>query len=131
MLTSVPTKSAVNIIKQLLEDDKELQQRTTMTVQNIICLLEFCLNNTNFIFQGNYCEQTEGAAMGSPLSPIIANIYMEAFEKQAISTAPHPPTFWRRFVDDTFVVIQETKEDSFFNHLNTIDEKNPVHKRRK
>ena len=94
-----------------------------MTVQNIICLLEICINNTNFIFQGNYYEQTEGAAMGSPLSPIIANIYMEAFEKQAISTAPHPPTFWRRFVDDTFVVIQKTKEDSFFNHLNTIDER--------
>ena len=123
LFTSVPTKSAVNIIKQLLEDDKELQQRTTMTVQNIICLLEFCLNNTNFIFQGNYYEQTEGAAMGSPLSPIIANIYMEAFEKQAISTAQHPPIFWRRFVDDTFVVIQKTKEDSFFNHLNSIDER--------
>ena len=61
--------------------------------------------------------------MGSPLSPIIANIYMEAFEKQAISTAPHTPTFWRRFVDDTFVVIQKIQEDSFFNHLNTIDER--------
>ena len=90
LFTSVPIKPAINIIKQLLEDDKELQQRTTMTVQNIICLLEFCLNNTSFIFQGRYLEQTEGAAMGSPLSPIIANIYMEAFEKQSISTAPHP-----------------------------------------
>ena len=88
--TSVPIKPAINIIKQLLEDDKELQQRTTMTVQNIICLLEFCLNNTSFIFQGRFFEQTEGAAMGSPLSPIIANIYMDTFEKQAISTAPHP-----------------------------------------
>ena len=61
--------------------------------------------------------------MGSPLSPIIANLYIEAFEKQAISTAPHPPTFWRRFVDDTFVIIQKTQEDSFFQHLNSIDEK--------
>ena len=40
-----------------------------------------------------------------------------------IDTAPHTPTFWRRFVDDTFVVIQKTQEDSFFNHLNTIDER--------
>ena len=48
---------------------------------------------------------------------------MEAFEKQAISTAPHPPTFWRRFVDDTFVIIQKTQEDSFFKHLNAIDDK--------
>ena len=61
--------------------------------------------------------------MGSPLSPIIANLYMEAFEKQAISTAPHPTTFWRRFVDDTFVIIQKTQKDSFFQHINNIDEK--------
>ena len=123
LFTSVPRKPAIKIIKQLLEDDKELPQRTSMTVHNIICLLEFCLNNTCFIFQGRFHEQTEGAAMGSPLSPIIANLYMEAFEKQAISTAPHPPTFWRRFVDDTFVIIQKTQEDIFFQHINSIDEK--------
>ena len=123
LFTSVPIKPAINIIKQLLEDDKELQQRTSMTAQHIICLLEFCLTNTSFIFQGRYHEQTEGAAMGSPLSPIIANLYMEAFEKEAISTAPDPSTFWRRFVDDTFVIIQKEKEDSFFNHINNIDNK--------
>ena len=105
LFTSVPIKPAIKIIKQLLEDDQELQQRTSMTVLNINCLLEFCLNNTCFTFQGRFHEETEGAAMGSPLSPIIANLYMEAFEKQAISTAPHPPTFWRRFVDGTFVII--------------------------
>ena len=123
LFTSAPIKPAIKIIKQLLEDDKELQQRTSMTVHNIICLLEFCLNNTCFIFQERFHEQTEGAAMGSPLSPIIANLYMKAFEKQAISTAPHPPTFWRRFVDDAFVTIQKTQEDSFFKHINTIDDK--------
>ena len=83
-----------------------LQQRTSMTVKHIICLLEFCLKNTYFIFQGRFYEQVEGAAMGSPISPIIATIYMEAFETQAISRTPHPPSLWRRFVDDTFVVIQ-------------------------
>ena len=122
LFTSVPIKPAIKIIKQLLEDDKELQHRTSMTAQHIICLLEFCLNNTSFIFQGRYHEQTEGAAMGSPLSPIIAKLYMEAFEKEGISTAPDPPTFWRRFVDDTFVIIKKTKEDSF-NHINSIDDK--------
>ena len=123
LFTSVPIKPAIKIIKQLLEDDQELQQRTSMTVHNIICLLEFCLNNTCFIFQGRFHEETEGAAMGSPLNPIIANVFMEAFEKQGISTAPHPPTFWRRFVDVTFVIIQKTQEDSFFEHINAIDDK--------
>ena len=33
--------------------------------------------------------------MGSPISPIVANIYMEAFENRAISTALHPQGFGR------------------------------------
>ena len=123
LFTSVPIKPAIKIIKQLLEEDHELQHRTSMTVQNIICLLEFSLNNTCFIFQGRFHEQTEGASMGSPLSPIIANLYMEVFEKQAINTAVYPPRFWRRFVDDTFVIIKKTQEDSFFEHINAIDGK--------
>ena len=48
---------------------------------------------------------------------------MGAFEKEAISTAPDSPTFWRRFVEDTFVINQKAKEDSFFNHINSIDNK--------
>ena len=118
LFTSVPIEPAMKIIQQHLEDDQELQQRTSMSVQHI-----FSLKNTHFIFQGRFYEQTEGAAMGSPLSPIIANLYMEAFEKKAISTAPTPPSLWRRFVDDTFVIIKKTQKDSFISHINSIDEK--------
>ena len=90
LFTSVPIEPAIKIIQQQLEDDQELQQRTSMSVQHIIRLLEFCLRNTHFIFKGRFYEQTEGSVMGSPLSPIIANLYMEAFEKKAISTSPTP-----------------------------------------
>ena len=119
----MPIEPTIKIIQQHLEDDQELQQRTSMSVKHIILPLEFCLKNTYLIFQGKFYEQTEGAAMGSPISPIIANLYMEAFETQAISTAPHPPSLWRRFVDDTFVIIQRAQKDSFIRHINTIDEK--------
>ena len=54
-----------------------------MSVQDIIMLLEFCLKNTHFVFQGRFYEQTEEAVMGLPLSPIIANLYMEAFEEKS------------------------------------------------
>ena len=61
-----------------------------MSVNHINCLLEFCLKSTYFTFQGKYYEQLEGAVMGSFISPIVANLYMENFEAIAISTAPHP-----------------------------------------
>ena len=58
-----------------------------MEVGNIL-LLEFCHKNTYFPFQGQFYEQVEGAAMGSPVSPIVANLYMEYLEQKALSTAP-------------------------------------------
>ena len=94
LFTSVPIQPAINTTKKLLEEDTELHKRTSLSVKNIITsLLEFCLTSTYFIFQGRYFEQQEAAAMGSPISPIVANLSMEAFETKAINTAPQPPLF--------------------------------------
>ena len=67
-----------------------LTSSTEMTISQIVELLDFCLNTTYFIYDGAYYQQTHGAAMGSSISPLVANCYMEQFEKVAISTAPHP-----------------------------------------
>ena len=88
LFTSVPVDPALNIIKDLLEKNHTLKDRTVMAVSDIILLLEFCLKN--FSFQDQFYEQVEGAAMGSPVSPIVANLYMEYLEQKALSTAPHP-----------------------------------------
>ena len=91
LFTSVPIQPVLNIIHQRLTTDQDLKNRTSMTIKHIINLLEFYLNSTSFVFQGQYYQQMEGAAMGSPLSPIVANIFMEQFEKEALETATPPP----------------------------------------
>ena len=90
LFTSVPVDPALNIIRDLLEKDHALKARTVMAVSDIILLLEFCLKNTYFSFQDQFYEQVEGAAMGTPVSPIVANLYMEYLEQKALSTAPKP-----------------------------------------
>lgn len=87
---------------------------------DLIMLLQLCASNTYFKFEGNIYEQTKGTAMGSPLSPALANIYMEHFESTAIKTASHKPAYWFRYVDDTFVVWPhgKSKLDDFLHHLN-------------
>ena len=121
LFTSVPIKPVLEIIQQRLTKDQDLHKRTSMTIKQIISLLEFCLNSTSFVFQGQYYQQVEGAAMGSPLSPIVANIFMEHFEKEALETAPHPPSLWKRFVDDTFVILETQNKEEFFHHINSLD----------
>ena len=93
LYTSIPVADAIELIKRRLEQDTELLRRTTWSPDNILKLLEFCLVNTYFLFDGQFFEQTKGAAMGSPVSPIVANIYMEAFEDRAINTALQHPRY--------------------------------------
>ena len=58
--------------------------------------------------------------MGSPVSPTVANLYMEYFEQQALNAAPHP-RLWQRYVDDTFVIQKEVNKQDFLQHINSID----------
>ena len=92
LFTSIPIQPALKVIKKLLEEDKNLHNRTMMSVKHISCSLEFCLTNTYFSFQDKLYEQKEGAAMGSPISPNVANFFMEDFEIRALATSPCPPT---------------------------------------
>ena len=55
--------------------------------------------------------------------PHSGNIYMEHFETKALETAPHPPNLWKRYVDDTFVILETTHKEEFFQHINGIEEK--------
>ena len=90
LFTSVSVDPALNIIKDLLEKDHTLKERTVMAVSDIILLLEFCLKNTYFSFQDQFYEQVEGATMGSPVSPIVANLYMGVFGTKSSKYCPHP-----------------------------------------
>ena len=121
LFTSVPIKPALDVIEKFLKEDPSLQSRTSMSTQHTMDLLEFCMRSTYFTFRGKFYEQVEGAAMDSPISPIVANLYMENFETRALQPSPNSPLLWKRFVDDTFVIIKKYHREEFQTHLNSVD----------
>ena len=121
LFTSVPIDLALNIIKDLFEKDGKLNDRTVLSVLNIVELLGFCLHNTYFSFQNKFYEQVEEVAMSSPVSPIVANLYMEYFERKALVSAINLPQVWYRFVDDTWVFQQQAHKQAFLDYINSID----------
>ncbi|XP_047994982.1 uncharacterized protein LOC125233143 [Leguminivora glycinivorella] len=60
--------------------------------------------------------------MGSPVAPVVANIWMEHFEHKALAAPPVPVKIWKRYVDDVFCVIKGSKEeaDLLLRHLNSV-----------
>ena len=64
-------------------------------------------------------SQVEGAAMGSPVCLIVANLYMEYFETKTLSTAPSS-RLWCRYMNDTFVIQKEVNKQNFLQHINSV-----------
>ena len=122
LFTSIPINEAIPVVRAKLESDQSLPDRCPLDIAQLSALLEMCLSSTYFTFQGEFYKQKKGAAMGSPISPVVANLYMEQFESRALDTAPIPPTMWYRYVDDTIAKIHENAVDSFSEHLNSIDQ---------
>ena len=108
LFTRVPIKDTLIMLEEHF--DKKL-----------IDLFRHTLNSTYFLYKGEYYKQTDGVAMGSPLSPAIANFFMERFEEEALNTAPWKPLYYFRYVDDTFAIWPhgEEKLHQFLEHLNS------------
>ena len=77
LFTNVPVDETLSVIHQLLSEDDLLNVRTTLSDDQVTHLLELCLKNNYFVYQVQYYKQKDGAAMGSPVSPVVANIYMQ------------------------------------------------------
>ena len=128
LFTKTPIPQALKVICERLQNDKSLKRRTNLNVENIMQLLEFVATTTYFKFQGNIYQQKFGTAMGSPVSPLIANLYMENLEQKAITTSSPDirPRFWKRYVDDILAVIPKNAIHQFKDHLNSIDPTNSI-----
>ena len=120
LFTNVPIVEAIDIIRDRLEEDDSLEDRTPLSPHRVAELLQLCLRSTYFSFNGEFYEQREGAAMGSPVSAVVANLYMEFFEELALRTAPARPRIWKRYVDDTFTLVKKGDVDELLVHLNSI-----------
>ena len=120
LFTNVPTDEAILVTKSILEHDSTLPERTSLTPDQIIDLLSTCVKSTYFQWRETYYQQSFGTPMGSPISPILANIFMEDFEQKALETARYQPKLWLRYVDDTFIIWQHgsDKLSDFLDHLN-------------
>ena len=72
------------------------------------------VKNCHFLFDGKLYRQKDDVATGSPLGPLFANILFSFHERTWLVDCPHTikPMFYRRYVDDCFLILQYKEQDS-------------------
>jgi len=91
-------------------------------------LLEFILTTTYFCFNGQIYRQKFGTAMGSRVSPPVANMFMEHLERKLLDTAPEDlkPTLWKRYVDDILKLVKKDSVQKLTEFLQKMDDSNNI-----
>ena len=93
-----------------------LQNATLPTIPppaDIVNITDHVLKNNFFSFEGTVYRQVLGTAMGTPMAPSAANLFMGWLEKQLLSNSPVfiPDEVWKRFIDDIIILWQHSQED--------------------
>ena len=91
LFTSIPVNLALTITKDRLQRDQNLAERSYLSVDNILKLSDFVVNHNYLKYDCDHYGQIFGCAMGSPISPVLADLVMEEIEETAISTFSDPP----------------------------------------
>ena len=89
-----------------------------MTRKELQNLFKIATSETHFIFNNHIYEEIDGISMGSPLAPILANLFMSYHEKYWIEKAQvAKPTLYKRYVEDIFAVFEsEVDAEAFHTH---------------
>lgn len=119
LFTNIDVGSCKDVVNRLIH-------RSTLDVfeKDELCnLMSICMDQNYFLFEGKYYTQP-GVAMGSPLSPLLADIYMDYLEEKILSKLKTSNLlYWYRYVDDIIIlwVGTERQLNKFHENLNSLD----------
>ena len=118
LFTKVPLDYTINIILDKIYKEKTI--RTKLSKEELKELIELCTKEMHFSYNEKIYQQTSGVAMGSPLGPVLANIFMVHLEQEMIPRLSGVMSTWFRYVDDTFTFIKEDQIEYVQQTLNSF-----------
>ena len=120
LFTNIPLDEAIDISVDNLYNDNE--NPPNIQKYDFRYLLNIATKESFFMFNNKSYKQVDGVAMGSPLGPALANIFMCSFESKWLRDCPNDfkPVCYRRYVDDIFALFSSPDHaDKFKEYLSS------------
>ena len=118
LFTNVPVEETIEICMKALYHS-EISEQPPITEQSFRVLLRMVTTGVEFSFDDMMYRQVDGVAMGSPLGPILANIFVGYCESRVPETMW--PSIYCRFVDDTFGFFENRRQsENLLKYLNSL-----------
>ena len=118
LFANVPQDETIDICVGNLCNDNE--NPPNISKHDFRNLFNIATKESSCMFSNKYYKQVDGVAMGSPLGPVLANIFMCSFENKWLRDCPNDfkPVFYRRYVDDIFALFSSPDHaDKFKEYL--------------
>ena len=125
LFTNVPLKPTLEFLQRKLcvsNTGSNTSVKFDVPVECLFELIKLCLDNSYFQFENKFYEQIFGMAMGNPLSPVLAGLFLEHVESEILPlyTGVHP-VFWKRYVDDILCLVPENFVlEEFLGYINSL-----------
>lgn len=123
LFTNVPVDFALESIRLRWD---EIKEHTTIDDESFFEMLQIVLESTFFQHNGKFYKQNFGIPMGSPLSPVVANLVLERIEKATLVRLRERgviPVFFKRYVDDCLLCAREEEVETVLNEFNGFHER--------
>ncbi|XP_058816722.1 uncharacterized protein LOC131680001 [Topomyia yanbarensis] len=119
LYTNIPTELVTH---DIIMDWRNIKVHTNINLDLFLELVEFCIKSSYFRFREKHYKQTFGTAMGSPLSPILADIIMENLLQTSIKRLPFTIPVIRKYVDDLFLALPKDKVQQTLDTFNAYNQ---------
>jgi len=117
LFTNIPIDIAVECVERRWD---LFSNECKIPKDEFLGAIRLVLNSSFFTFDNVFYNQTFGTPMGSPLSPIIADIVMQDLENSVLNTVKFPIPIFYRYVDDILLAVPEEKIDLILNKFNSF-----------
>jgi len=117
LFTNIPVELMIESINNRWT---HISKGCSIPKEEFLNALKLIIDSTYFSFNDKFYRQKFGTPMGSPLSPIIADVVLQDLEKRAMDRLGIEVPFYMRYVDDIATAVHHTQHNKLLNIFNSF-----------